>query len=316
MEFKEMNRETLGGEGVRGMRSELHDINRQAHLRTMHPSGLGWPEQMLPEELDFISRVAFGAPGHRSGAVAYLAKELAQLAEIERHVSAVMTCVMAEVQADARPLGDGFELHHALSCFAAEELQHASMFYRYVRLLSGRDFKCADNLFHQRVALYQGDDSPYVKLSALCCSAYVGESVITVFEHRLRALDPGKTFFFTQVLHAHGLDEARHVKFDHFMFDHVIPALSRQERRRMRQILESTEALNTELARRFEEHAKATFDIDYREQNVAHETQLKLARSFRGLVLDEGIVRKVDEGMSDADRRVLREFGHTETIHG
>ncbi|XXX78177.1 diiron oxygenase [Sorangium sp. So ce134] len=298
------------------MRSELYDINRDAHLRTMHPGGLDWPERVRPEELDFISRVAFGAPGRRSGAVAYLAKELAQLAEIERHVSAVMTYVMAEVQADARPLGEGFELNHALSCFAAEELQHAGMFYRYVRLLSGRDFTCPDNLFGQRVALYQGGDSPYVKLSALCCSAYVGESLITVFEHRLRALDPERAFFFTQVLHAHGLDEARHVKFDHFLFDHVVPALSRQERRRMRQILEGTEALNGELARRFEEHAKATFDVDYTEQNVAHETQLKLARSFRGLMLDEELVRKVDDGMSEADRRVIREFGHTEAIHG
>ena len=51
MEFKGLNRETLGGEGVRGMRSELHDINRHAHLRTMHPSGLDWPEEILPEEI-------------------------------------------------------------------------------------------------------------------------------------------------------------------------------------------------------------------------------------------------------------------------
>ena len=34
------------------MRSELHDINRQAHLRTMHPSGLDWPEQVSPDELE------------------------------------------------------------------------------------------------------------------------------------------------------------------------------------------------------------------------------------------------------------------------
>ncbi|KYF75598.1 hypothetical protein BE11_44475 [Sorangium cellulosum] len=298
------------------MRSELHDINRDAHLRTVHPSGLAWPEQIRPEELDFISGVAFGAPGHRAGAVAYLAKELAQLAEIERHVSAVMTYVMAEVQSDAAPLGEGFELHHALSCFAAEELQHANMFYRYVRLLSGRDFKCPDNRFSQRMALYHGDDPPYVKLSALCCSAYIGESIITVFERRLGALDPERTFFFTQVLHAHGLDEARHVQFDHFLFDHVIPALSRQERRRMREILGRTEALNGELARRFEDHARATFGLDYTARNVAHETQLKLARSFRGLMLDGEIARKVDEGMSDADRRVVREFCGAETIHG
>ncbi|KYF53511.1 hypothetical protein BE08_37305 [Sorangium cellulosum] len=298
------------------MRSALHDINRQAHLRTMHPSGLGWPERMAPEELDFLSRVAFGAPGRRAAAVAYLAKELAQLAEIERHVSAVMTYVMAEVQADARPLGDGFELHHALSCFAAEELQHANMFYRHVRLLSGRDFKCPDNRFGERVALYHGDDSPYVKLSALCCSAYIGESIITVFEHRLRALDPERRFFFSQVLHAHGLDEARHVKFDHFLFDHVVPALSRQERRRMREILERTEALNTGLAMRFEAHARATFGLDYTAQNVGHETQLTLARAFRGLMLDGELVRKVDEGMSDADRRLVRDFCHVETIHG
>ncbi|WP_437730215.1 diiron oxygenase [Sorangium sp. So ce1335] len=298
------------------MRSELHDINRQAHLRTMHPSGLDWPEQVPADELDFLSRVAFDAPGHSAEAVVYLAKELAQLAEIERHVSTVMTHVMAEVQADPRPLGDGFELQHALSCFAAEELQHASMFYRHVRLLSGRDFKCPDNRFRERVAVYHGDDSPYVKLSALCCSAYIGESIITVFERRLRALDPKRTFFFTQVLHAHGLDEARHVKFDHFLFDHVVPALSRQERRRMREILERTEALNTEMARRVEAHARATFGLDYTAQNLGHETQLRLSRAFRGLMLDGEIVRKVDDGMSEADRRLVREFCHAETIHG
>jgi len=298
------------------IRHELHQINLGAHASTFHPGSLAWPERFDQEELDFISRVGFEKSGEEEKAIVYITKELAQLAEIERHVSAVMTHVMSELQDHPNGLAEGFELHDALSCFAAEELQHANLFYRYIRVLAGRDFNCPDNLFGTRVSLYHGTDSPYVKLAALCCSAYIGESVITVFERRTRSMDPDMRFFLTRLLCLHGLDEARHIKMDHFVFDHIIPSLTTQERRRMRQILEGTESLNTELAMRFEAYAKQQFGIDYTTGNPGHATQLKLTMTFRDLVFGEPDIRKVDEAMSDTDRALIEAFSHARFVHG
>jgi hypothetical protein len=294
---------------------ELQRINAQAHAATVHPNSLDWPEQFDQAELDFLSRVAFGEVGEHAKAIVYITKELAQLAEIERHVSAVMTYILADLQARDDKLSAGFELHDALSCFAAEELHHANMFYRYVRLVSGRDFKYADNLFNARVGLYQGNDSPYVKLAALCCSAYIGESVITVFEKRTRALDPEMRFFLTRMLYVHGLDEARHIQTDHFVFDHVIPNLNVEERRRMKQILDGTEALNTELSMRFEAYAKTLFGLNYTEHNPSHETQLKLTLKFRELVFGGAQIRKVDQAMDEQDRTMVEQFSFNRDIH-
>lgn len=294
---------------------QLHEINAQAHTATIHPSSLTWPDQFDDQELDFLSRVAFGESGHTQKAIVYITKELAQLAEIERHVSAVLTYVLADLQSHDDNLAAGFALHDALSCFAAEELHHANMFYRYVRLVSGRDFKYADNLFNARVALYQCNDSPYVKLSALCCSAYIGESVITVFERRTKALDPDMRFFLTRMLHVHGLDEARHIKTDHFVFDNVIPFLNVEERRRMKQILDGTEALNTELAMRFEAYAKQVFGVDYTAGNLGHQTQLQLTLKFRDLVFGSPQIRKVDDAMDEADRLLVEGFSHDRQVH-
>ncbi|PTL76232.1 diiron oxygenase [Vitiosangium sp. GDMCC 1.1324] len=297
------------------MRSKLSLIHENAHLNTFHPNQLNWPKVSGTEELDFVSMMAFGETRHHEKAIAYLTKEFAQLAEIERHVSAVMAIVMAELQADGHPLAEGFELHNALSNFAAEELNHANMFYRYVRLLSGRDFRYPDNLFTERVGLYEGSDSPLVKLAALCCSAYIGESVITVFEHRTQAYDPERKFFLSQMLYAHGLDEARHIKTDHYVFDYVIPSLSVQETRRMRQILDATETLNTELAGRFERFTKAQFGIDYTEGNLGHSTQLLLTRMFRQKVFGGSEIHKVDEVLNEADRELIQAFAHAQVVH-
>ncbi|MBV1774959.1 diiron oxygenase [Burkholderiaceae bacterium DAT-1] len=297
------------------IRKQLHQINAAAHAHTFHPAALDWPETFDAQELDFLSRVAFDESGHEQAAIAYVTKELAQLAEIERHVSAVLTIILAELQGHDTELDKGFELHDALTCFAAEELQHANLFYRYIRILAGRDFKYSDNLFDARVALYQGSDSPYIKLAALCCSAYIGESVITVYERRARAMDPDMQYFFTRLLYLHGLDESRHIQTDHFVFDYVIPSFSDAEKRRMRQILDGTEALNTELAMRFEAFAKSTFGMDYTLNNPGHATQLKLTLTFRDLVFGEPIIRKVDEALSDEHRGLIEQFAHARHIH-
>lgn len=296
-------------------RADLLRINAAAYKNTVHPSLIEWPEAFDQAELDFISRLAFEESGHEREAIVYITKELAQLAEIERHVSAVLASIVSELQGTRAPLGEGFELHDALSCFAAEELLHANMFYRYVRVLSRRDFKLPDNLFGARLGLYLAADSPYVKLAALSSSAYIGESVITVFERRAKKLDPQSQFFITRLLHIHGLDEARHIKTDHFIFDQVIPSLEKVELRRMRQILEGTEALNTELAMRFQAFANSEFGVDYTVGNRGSAVQLQLTLKFRELVFGGPTIRKVDEAMTEEDRRLVEDFCSAQTVH-
>lgn len=291
------------------------DINQYAHLNYLHPNRMPWERAAELDELDFLSRVLVGKAGEERKAVAYLYKELSQLAELEMHVATVLCRVACELQAERTPFNAGAGLYHTLSCFAAEEINHANSFYQYVRHLAGRDIKLPDNLFQQRVELYSGNDAPLVKLAALCSAAYVGESVITVFERKLKLADPLQHRFLTQLLHFHGLDEARHIQCDHAVFDEIVPALSAAERMRMHQLIEDTEALNTQLAMASAATVKAAFDLDYSEGNAAARTQLDITLRFRKLVQSGDLIRKVDEHLDDETAAILRRFSSSSVVH-
>ncbi len=298
------------------VRAELTDVMRLAHVNTFHPNAFDWSEAATPAELEYLSVVAFGEPGHEAQAAAYIAKELAQLAEIERHVSAVMALAMGELHNLPDAVNHGHELHHALSCFAAEEIQHANTFYRYARAVSGIEPRVGDALFDERLAVFRTDDHPYVKLVALCLSAYVGESVITVFEHRTDSLDPGRSKFFTRLLHTHGLDEARHVKIDHVAMKLIYPALCAVGRERVRVLLGRIEDLNRRLAQSFESAVSAALDLDFVTGNPAAATQLELAKGFGAeLFAEDGTLRTVDEILAGDLREVVTRFSGTDRIH-
>lgn len=295
---------------------EIKQITSRAHIDTVHPGSISWPDCFDQEEIDFISVMAFGEPGHHEKAVPYVVKELSQLAEIEKHVTGVLSIVLSELQAEAsHEINEGHFLHDALSCFAAEELHHANMFYRYVRVLGGKDIKYPENLYAQRVGLYQGSDSVWVKLAALCCSAYIGESVITAFENRCKAIDPEQKSYFTRLLTIHGLDEARHIKVDHFVFEQVVPRLSVEEKRRMMQITNATEELNTELSARFSKHVRDLFSVDFTHNNLAHSAQIQLTSAFRKHVFGCGDVKKVDDGLDSSVRELLASFSQSYKVH-
>lgn len=296
--------------------STLTAINQEAHIHYLHPNRLPWHEVGGAEELDFLSRSLVGAPGQENKAVAYLFKELSQLAELEMHVSSVLVRVLCELQGKpGTPYGEGNDLYHTLSCFAAEEINHANTFYRYVRELSGRDVKLTDNLFKERIDLFAADDSPLVKLAALCATAYVGESLITVFERRMKMLDPEQHFFFTKLLHYHGLDEARHILSDHFVFDHVIPNLKPAERARMHEMIDAAEVLNTELAIRSAAQIKTVFGTDYSRDNRSAAFQFKLTMAFRSVVQSGDLVRKVDDSLDSETTAEIMDFSGAHRVH-
>uniref|UniRef100_UPI000B166C1C hypothetical protein n=1 Tax=Streptomyces cellulosae TaxID=1968 RepID=UPI000B166C1C len=298
-----------------GTRARLRDIYAAAHEQTLHPNALGWPGRPDERELDFISHVVYGRPGMAREGCAYLVKELAQLAEIERHLSAVFGIITAQLGADTSPISDGYDLHHALSCFAAEEYLHSDFFYRYVRELAAEDIKLADSLFTERLALYQGDDSPYVKLAAMCMAAYIGESVITVFEKRTAHLDPGRERFLTKLLWAHGMDEARHVQVDHVVLTRIMPSFSEAERQRAFEIFSGTEELNAELAGRFKQLIVDVFGVDHTVNNPAWDVQLSLTAAFRQAMTATWPPSPVDERMDDETRKLLHEFAGTDRVH-
>lgn len=296
-------------------RERLRDIYSGAHEQTLHPNQLGWPGKPDEAELDFISRVVFDEPGHGWAASAYLVKELAQLAEIERHVSAVFGIITAQLGGDTNPVSEGYDLHHAMMCFAAEEYLHSDFFYRYVRELAGQDVRLADSLFPERLKLYQGDDSPYVKLAAMCLAAYIGESVITVYERRTALLDPERRYFFTKLLWAHGMDEARHVKVDHVVLEHIIPAFDEHERQRTMEIFGGTEECNRIIAGRFQELVTRLFGVDYTKDNPAAAIQIRLTNAFREGIFAQWPPRPVDERVDDETRKLLVDFAGSEIVH-
>ncbi|MFH8613337.1 hypothetical protein ACH4D5_38300 [Streptomyces sp. NPDC018029] len=298
------------------VRAELASVTRLAHINTFHPGAFDWAEARTPEELAYVSTVAYGEPGHEEQAVAYLTKELAQLAEIERHVSTVMAMVMGELHDLRDAVNVGHELHHALSCFAAEEIQHANTFYRYVRALSGNEPRVDKALFDERLDVFRTDDHPYVKLVALCCSAYVGESVITVFEHRADALDPGRERFFTRLLHTHGLDEARHVKIDHVAMKLIYPALTAPQQARVRELLDQIEELNRKLADSFQAATERILGIDFVTGNPAAAVQLEMTKAFGGKVFAaDGTLHTVDEILDDELSDMITAFSGTARVH-
>ncbi|MCX4827776.1 hypothetical protein OG746_03355 [Streptomyces sp. NBC_01016] len=298
------------------VRTELASVTRLAHINTFHPNAFDWAEAGTPAEREFASVVAYGEPGHEAEAVAYLTKELAQLAEIERHVSTVMAMVMGELHDLRDPINLGHELHHALSCFAAEEIQHANTFYRYVRALSGAEPRVEAALFDERLDVFRTDDHPYVKLVALCCSAYVGESVITVFEHRTDGLDPDRARFLTRLLHTHGLDEARHVKIDHVAMKLIYPALTAGQQQRVRELLGRIEELNRTLAATFEERTRELLGVDFVTGNPAAAVQLEMTKAFGGKVFAaDGTLYSVDEILDDELTALIAEFSGVDRVH-
>ncbi|MEU8616246.1 hypothetical protein [Streptomyces sp. NPDC048623] len=298
------------------VRAELDSVTRLAHINTFHPNAFDWSEARTPAELAYLSTVAYGEPGHEAEAVAYITKELAQLAEIERHVSAVMAMVMGELHDLRDPVNVGHELHNALSCFAAEEIQHANTFYRYVRELTGVEPRVYKALFDERLQVFRTDDHPYVKLVALCCSAYVGESVITVFEHRTDGLDPRRARFFTRLLHTHGLDEARHIKIDHVAMKLLYPALTAEQQARVRVLLGEIEDLNRRLAMAFQETTAEALGVDFVTGNPSAAVQLKMTIGFgEKIFAADGTLHTVDEVLDGELRELITQFAGVGRVH-
>ena len=299
------------------VRAELDSVTRLAHVNTFHPNAFDWSQAAAPAELAYLSTVAYGEPGHEKQAVAYITKELAQLAEIERHVSAVMALIMGELHDLRDPINTGHELHNALSCFAAEEIQHANTFYRYVRALTGIEPRVYKALFDERLEVFRTDDHPYVKLVALCCSAYVGESVITIFEHRTDNLDPRRTHFFTRLLHTHGLDEARHVQIDHVAMKMVYPALTEAQQTRVRELLAQIEDLNRRLAQNFQEATTQALAIDFITTNPSAAVQLEITKAFSQRIFSgDGTLHTVDEILDAELRELIVGFTGVSRVHG
>ncbi|MFI1657827.1 hypothetical protein ACH4ZU_23340 [Streptomyces sp. NPDC020472] len=298
------------------VRRELDSVTRLAHVNTFHPNAFDWSEANTPVELAHLSTIVYGEPGHEAESVAYITKELAQLAEIERHVSTVMALVMGELHDLRDPVNVGHELHNALSCFAAEEIQHANTFYRYVRALTGIEPRIHKALFDERLDVFRTDDHPYVKLVALCCSAYVGESVITVFEHRTDSLDPQRARFFTRLLHTHGLDEARHVKIDHVAMKMLYPALTGEQQARVRVLLAEIEDLNRRLAMAFQEATAEALGIDFVTGNPSAAVQLRMTLGFAEKIFaPDGTLHTVDEVLDDELRRLITDFTGVGRVH-
>lgn len=300
---------------IESLIQEIFDINKNSHINYLHPNRMAWENASTDKELDFLSKSLIGESHQEDKVIAYLYKELAQLAEIEMHVASTMSRILCELQQESSGFINQTGLFHSISCFASEEVQHANSFYQYVRHLSGRDVKLKQNNSKERLDLYAGNENPLVKLAALCSTAYVGESIITAFERRMKVLDPMNRMFLTQLLHYHGLDEERHIKFDHFVFEHIIPSLTPNERKSMHVMINTQEELNTQLALTTQEAVKSAFNLDYTEKNNAAKTQLDMTLRFREIIQSGEYIKKLDDHLDDDTKDILKSFSQSTKVH-
>jgi hypothetical protein len=296
-----------------GIQQGLSSINERADLCTLHPDALPWPGRLSEEELRFNIRLC-GLPAEGMDAArAYLGKELAQLADIERHISICLGLLSGH--AAASNLLGGAPMVNAMMHFAAEEFMHSNMFYRYVELLLGNPLDLSDETLDKRLGLFLGPETTASKLVALLGSAYPGESVITIFEHRMRMLDPRSSHFITRMILAHGLDEARHIQFDHFTFAKVLPALTEQEWRDSQRICRAMGAFNHGLSQRYAAAVTEVLPIDFVRGNQAARAQLALTQKLLEETLSGRSFRSADQAMSTEDQAMLLDFAGTRWIH-
>ncbi|BDU77650.1 ferritin-like domain-containing protein [Mesoterricola sediminis] len=291
----------------------ITDINQRPDLRTFHPDALPWPSKLDPAEHAFCSRVC-GFPTIRMNeSRAYWGKELAQLADIERHVS-ICLGLISGFASDSGLLG-GVPMMNAMLRFAAEEYQHANMFYRYVELLIGQPLDLSGESLEHRLGLFLGPESPGAKLVALLASAYPGETVITLFEHRVRLFDPTQRHFATRMLVAHGLDEARHIQFDHYVLGQLAPSLDDGEWADARRLCRNMEAANHALAERYEARMRQILPCEFVEGNTAARIQRHFSQKLLRETLAGRTFRLADQALSSQDRALVMDFTGRASIH-
>ncbi|BDU74534.1 diiron oxygenase [Mesoterricola silvestris] len=291
----------------------LATINHRADLGTFHPDALPWPEHLDPSEIRFYARLCNYPPDGSEAARAYLAKELAQLADIERHVSICLGIIGGQAAGSTRLAG--LPMMNAMLHFAAEEYQHSYMFYRYVALLLGVPLDLSDRTLEARLALFLGPESPETKLVALLASAYPGETVITIFEHRLHMLDPDRRHFLTQMIAAHGLDEARHIQFDHHVFNHLLPALADREMLDAQRICKALGRHNHALSEAYERETRSILPVEFIQDNFAAQVQRRFTLRLLEETLSGRPFRFADQALTEDERAALDQFAGVGAIH-
>ena len=303
---------TLSPEGGTAF-GELQAINLRADLRTFHPDALPWPSRLGGLERIHYTRIC-GLPSERvEEAKAYLGKELAMLADVERHISICLGLICG--QAASSRLLEGEPMMNAMMLFAAEEYQHSNMFYRYVDLLLGMPLDLSAETLATRLGLFQGPEAPEVKLVALLASAYPGETVITIFEHRMRRLDPGQEHFLTRMIGAHGLDEARHIQFDHYVFGKLLPLLTDEELLAAQRLCRAMAVCNQVLSTSYEAATRNLLGVDYLEGNEAARTQRWFHQRLVEETLSRRAFRSADAVLADEDAATLFRFAGVEAVH-
>jgi hypothetical protein len=184
-----------------------------------------------------------------------------------------------------------------------------------VRVLNGRDLHVPSNLMADRIALFRGPESPFLKLVALIGSAYVGETTITLFQHRIAKLDPERRHFISKMIWSHDQDEKRHIRFDHFVFGTLLPSLTLEERKRFGEILTAQTTMALALGARLDAIIGETFGVEYVEGNKARALQYGLLRSWGGKLFASEQVRFADDVIDEEERRLVSEFAGVDRIH-
>jgi hypothetical protein len=143
----------------------------------------------------------------------------------------------------------------------------------------------------------------------------VGETIITVFERRILRRDPGKRHFLSRLIWAHGLDEARHVQFDHYVFRTVIPELTDQEWTRFGQILGAQNLINKQMGDALDRQMLDHFGVDFVAGNPSRQFQDRLQVALVTSVFRDRHIKSADDVLDPDSRAAVAEFSGSARIH-
>ncbi len=292
---------------------DLKNINMRADLRTRHLDALPWPSKFSDEEKKFHATACGIDTKSSLIAGAYLAKELSQLADIERHLSICMGIIASSCGRSTFLAGS--EISNALLHFAAEEYMHSNMFTRFVEILTGQNFDLSHNTIDERIKVFQGTESLESKLVALVASAYPGESVMTAMEQRLKHLDKKENYFLTKLFAAHGLDESRHIDFDHFIFDNLLPKLSAAELLDAQKLYSKIMIANRDLGNQYTVAISGYFGFDFITGNPIAQFQQELTHQLSTEMLKTTEKNRADSFLTAELKNQLIEFIFAKNIH-
>lgn len=254
-----------------------------------------WPDLFAQKELSFLSQVCFNKHDCSNKSIIYLSKELLVISELKKQFTTLLLMILSELQDDQyHELNQWHYLHQIITHIATDSLNHADISYHYIRILSQKDLKLSHNLLQEKIKIYQGSESAWVKLSALCIAEYICITSIACLQKRCHSLDPDDQYYLTRFLTLLDMDAHWHKYFFKFVFSMIAKQLTAEENIHTIHLLKQTRHCNQLLSEHAMQRIMQSYNDDYLTGNISFQILTKLILSYYEFVFNLQDLGQVD----------------------